>query len=320
MRILANTNYNFLQWRWHALALSLVLITAGATSLYLRGGLPLGIEFTGGTAVVVRFAEPTSEDAVREALTAQGFAGQTIVQRYGPPEANEIVIRLPVIAGQEEGTLLIDEAQRVQEALRASAVGSFEVLSSESIGPVMGREYQQRGIWATIAALAGILLYVAFRFRFSFALGAVVAVFHDILITIIFLSWFQYDVTLNVIAGLLTITGYSVNDTIVIFDRVRENLRQMRREPLEEIINRSVNQTLARTVITSGTTLMAVLCLFLFGGEVLRAFSFTMIVGIITGTYSTLFIAAAVAIVLSRRPATVQAAGRTQGSARAKRA
>jgi preprotein translocase subunit SecF len=214
----------------------------------------------------------------------------------------------------------VEDAQRVEDAVRAANIGSFEVLSRESIGPVMGREYQRKGIWATVAALAGILLYVGFRFRFSFALGAIVAVFHDILITVVFLAWFQYDLTLNVIAGLLTITGYSVNDTIVVFDRVRENLRQMRREPLDQIVNTSVNQTLGRTVITSGTTLLAVLSLYLFGGEVLRGFAFTMLVGIISGTYSTVFIAAALAIVLSGKAAAAQATGRTQSSARAKRA
>src|SRR6185295_443671 len=163
------------------------------------------------------------------------------------------------------------------------------------VGPVVGSDLRTKGIYATLFALAGILAYVAFRFRFTFALGAIVATFHDILITLVFLSWFGYDLSLNVIAALLTITGYSVNDTIVVFDRVRENQRLMRREPLDQIVNKSVNQTLGRTIITSGATFLAVLALYLFGGEVLRGFAFTMLVGIVTGTYSTVFVAASIA-------------------------
>ena len=164
-------------------------------------------------------------------------------------------------------------------------------------------------------------MYVGFRFRFTFAVGAIVAAFHDILITVVFLTWFGYDLSLNVIAGLLTITGYSVNDTIVVFDRVRENQRQMRREPLDQLVNKSVNQTLGRTIITSGVTFLAVFSLYVFGGEVLRGFAFTMLVGVVTGTYSTVFIAAAIAIILSRRPeAATQSQTRAQGQAKAKRA
>jgi preprotein translocase subunit SecF len=147
-----------------------------------------------------------------------------------------------------------------------------------------------------VLALSGILVYIALRFQFSFAVGAVVATIHDLLVTLAFLTFFDYDMTLNVIAAILTITGYSVNDTIVIFDRVRENLRSMRRDNLEQIVNTAVNQTLSRTIITAGTTLLSVTALYLFGGEVLRGFAFTMIVGIVSGTYSTVFIAAAIAI------------------------
>jgi preprotein translocase subunit SecF len=162
---------------------------------------------------------------------------------------------------------------------------------------------------ATILALAGILVYIGLRFQFSFAIGAVVATIHDLLVTIAFLSFFNYDLTLNVIAGILTITGYSVNDTIVVFDRVRENQRSMRRDRLDQVVNVAVNQTLARTIITAGTTLLSVIGLFLFGGEVLEGFAFTMIVGIISGTYSTVFIAAAIAIIIQgKRPTKGQSA------------
>jgi preprotein translocase subunit SecF len=302
MRIFVNANYNFIKWRWHALILSLVLIWAGVASLYFKGGVPLGIEFTGGTAIVLKFEQPVGEDVVRKAV--DNVSKDAIVQQFGAPDAHEIVVRLPIMKGQEEGTNLEADAKRVEDAVRAASPGPFEVRSKDLVGPSAGADYQSKGIWATVAALGGMLVYVAFRFRLTFAVGAIVAAFHDILITLVFLTWAGYDVTLNIIAALLTITGYSVNDTIVVFDRVRENQRQMRREPLDQIVNKSVNQTLGRTMITSGTTFLAVLSLYLFGGEVLRGFAFTMLVGIITGTYSTVFIAAAIAIILSRRTPT----------------
>ena len=186
-------------------------------------------------------------------------------------------------------------------ALEQSNLGKFEVIGTEVVGPVIGAQLQRKGLLATLFSILGITVYIAFRFRFSFAAGAIVATFHDLLVTLAFLAFFGYDLSLNVVAALLTITGYSVNDTIVIFDRVRENFRVMRRDSLEHIVNTSVNQTLGRTIITAGATLLSVVALYLFGGEVLKGFAFTMIVGIISGTYSTIFIAAAIAIILSRK-------------------
>ncbi len=168
------------------------------------------------------------------------------------------------------------------------------MVGTEIVGPAVGEELTQKGFWAFVLSLLGILAYIAFRFEFAFAVGAVVATLHDVLVTFALLAFFRYDITLNVIAAILTVTGYSTNDTIVIFDRVRENMRKMRRESLSEIINVSINQTLGRTVITAGTALLSALALFLFGGEVLHGFAFTMIVGIITGTYSSVFVAAAI--------------------------
>jgi preprotein translocase subunit SecF len=318
MRIFANPNYNFIRWRWPALIGSIVLIWAGVATMFLRGGIPLGIEFTGGTAVVLRFAQPVGEDVVRKATDT--VSNQAVVQQYGPPSDHEIMVRLPIMKGQEQGTALEADAKRVEDAVRAANVGPFEVRSKEIVGPSAGEDYTSKGVWATVAALGGMLVYVAFRFRFTFAVGAIVAAFHDILITLVFLDWFGYDITLNVIAGILTITGYSVNDTIVVFDRVRENQRQMRREPLDQIVNKSVNQTLGRTIITSGTTFLAVLALFLFGGEVLRGFAFTMLVGVVTGTYSTVFIAAAIAIILSRRQAAAAPSAAAARDTRARKA
>jgi preprotein translocase subunit SecF len=315
MRIFANPNYNLIKWRWHALILSVGIIWAGVATIFMRGGLPMGIDFTGGTVVVLEFQQPTSEETVRHALDV--VPGDKIVQRFGEVAKNQVLVRLPIMEGTEEGANLEAGATAVKDALTKASVGDFKIIDTEIVGPVVGKDLRSKGIWATLTALGGILVYVAFRFRFTFAVGAVIATFHDILITLVFLSWFGYDLTLNVIAAILTITGYSVNDTIVVFDRVRENQRLMRREPLDQIVNKSVNQTLGRTIITSGTTFLAVLALYLFGGEVLRGFAFTMLVGVVTGTYSTVFIAAAIAIILSRRPQ--QSVAQAQSRAKAKR-
>ena len=198
------------------------------------------------------------------------------------------------------------------DSLKAANLGTFEVRSQELVGPVIGRDLQLKGIYATLASIVGITIYIGLRFRFAFAIGAIVATLHDVLVTLAFLTFFHYDLSLNIVAAILTITGYSVNDTIVIFDRVRENLRGMRRDSLEHVVNMSVNQTLGRTIITAGTTFLSVLSLYLFGGEVLEGFAFTMLVGIISGTYSTVFIAAAIAIILSGKQAKARAATATR--------
>jgi preprotein translocase subunit SecF len=296
MQILSKTNFNFIKWRWHAIALSALVILAGAAVIVSRGGLPLGIDFSGGTDVIVKFEQPTSEDEVRRALDR--VAAEKMVQQYGDPSAHEVLIRLPQSG---EATSLDQDSKQVVDALHAGLRTKFEIISTEIVGPVVGAELRRKGIYATIASILAITAYLGFRFRFSFAVGALAATFHDILVTLAFLAFFKYDLSLNVVAAILTITGYSVNDTIVIFDRVRENQRTRRREPLESVVNASVNQTLGRTIITAGATFLTVLALYLFGGEVLHGFAFTMLVGIVSGTYSTVFIAAAIAIVLSRR-------------------
>jgi preprotein translocase subunit SecF len=310
MALFENANYDFIKWRWHAIALSAIVIVAGLVYGFQRG-VPLGIDFSGGTIVVVKFEQPVTDDQVRDALVAS-VPGEQVIQSYGDAAQNQKQIRLPQLV-QEEGAALDQNARAVVDALTKANLGKFEVVSQELVGPVVGADLQRRGLYATLASILGITIYIGLRFRFAFAIGAIAATFHDVLVTLAFLFFFGYDLSLNVVAAILTITGYSVNDTIVIFDRVRENMRSKRRDSLEKVVNQSVNQTLSRTIITAGTTFLAVLSLYLFGGEVLEGFAFTMLVGIISGTYSTIFIAAAIAIILGNR----QAKGRPQGARKA---
>lgn len=293
MHIFKNANFDFLRWRWQALALSWAIIIAGAF-VFATKGIPLGLEFAGGTEVIVQFEQAVSVQQVRAALDKSfpGGGQNIIVQTYGEPAQRQVMIRVPEV-GAESGASLSSKAAQVENALKQSGVGGFKPIGTEIIGPAVGKELRSKALLATVLSLAGILAYLAFRFQFSFGVGAVVATVHDLAITMAFLAFFRYDMTLNVIAAILTMTGFSTNDTIVIFDRVRENLRSMRRDSLSQVINVSVNQTLGRTVITSGTALLTALALFFFGGEVLHGFAFTMVVGIITGTYSSVFIAAA---------------------------
>ena len=290
MQIFSNANFNFLRWKWHAIILSLLVIAAGGWKLS-TGGLILGIDFSGGVEFVIQGA---SEAEIRSALNT--IPGDKVIQRYDDPSKGQILVRLPQTA---DGTTLETEAQRVETALSAAGLKTT-IVRRDLVSAVIGADLQRRGIYATLASILAITAYIAVRFRPSFAVGAIAATLHDVFVTLAFLMFFKYDLSLNVVAALLTITGYSVNDTIVIFDRVRENLRSMRRQPLQEVVNISVNQTLSRTIITAGTTFLSVLSLFLFGGEALRGFAFTMLVGIVSGTYSTIFIASAIAIILSQ--------------------
>ena len=309
MQIFTNANYNFIRWRWHAIIASLLVVIAGAAVIVTRG-MPLSIDFTGGTALVLKFESNPTEEQLRDAIS--GVPGDKIVQQYGDAANRDWLVRLPMMQGAEEGTSLEQASLQVEKMIASAGLPKFEVSSRELVGPVIGQDLQRRGLYATLASILAITVYIGLRFRFSFAVGAIAATFHDILVTVAFLAFFGYDLSLNVVAALLTITGYSVNDTIVIFDRVRENLRSLRRESLEHVVNLSVNQTLSRTIITAGTTFLSVLALFLFGGEALRGFAFTMLVGIVSGTYSTIFIASSIAILLSKgkgRQATPAASG-----------
>jgi preprotein translocase subunit SecF len=302
MQIFKTPHFDFLRWRWAAIGLSWLVIIAGIAVIKTKG-LPLGVEFSGGTIVIVQFdQQPPDSSVVRAALerAMPGEGQNAVIQRYGEESAHQYMIRVPTV-GEEAGGGLSQKADEVLAALKAANVGSFKPAGTVIVGPAVGQDLRRKGILATVLSLIGILLYIAFRFQFSFAVGAVVATIHDLLVTFAFLAFFRYDLSLNVIAAILTVTGYSTNDTIVIFDRVRENIRGMRRDNLYDVVNRSVNQTMGRKVITAGTALLSALALFVFGGEVLHGFAFTMIVGIVTGTYSSVFIAAAIAVIWQSR-------------------
>jgi len=308
MQFLHNTSFDFLRWRWHAIALSAIVLLAGIGVIATKG-IPLGIEFAGGTAIIAQFDQTPSVEGVRSVLN-QNFPGggqNIMVTSYGDAAQRQVMVRVPQV-GAEAGASLGATAKLAEDALRKGNLGGFQIVGTEIVGPSVGRELTEKGIYAFLASLVGILAYIAFRFRLSFAVGAVVASIHDIVVTFAFLAFFQYDITLNVIAAILTVTGYSTNDTIVIFDRVRENLRSSRKASLTDIINTALNQTLNRTIITAGTSLLSAGALLLFGGEVLSGFAFTMVVGIVTGTYSSVFVAAAVVTFWQGRQPVAQSA------------
>ncbi len=291
MEILKNPNFDFLGRTKIFVAISLIIIISGAFWMQ-RNGIRYGVEFSGGTQLIVRFRQTPHIDRVRDA-TLKTAPGATI-QIYDVAAKNQVLIR---IAGTEESDLTAP-SQRVLRSL-AESYGENPILdsSSETVGPIVGAELRRKAIQLTVLGLIFQLIYIGIRFKGAiWGAAASIAVFHDVLATLAFLAFFRYEITLNVIAALLTLVGYSVNDTIVIFDRARENLRQQRKDSLRTILNTSVNQTLTRTLISNGTTFLAVLGLFLFGGEALGSFGFTMVVGILVGTYSTIYIASPIVV------------------------
>ncbi len=290
MEILKNPNFDFLGKTRYFVALSLLLIGSGVAYMVTQG-VRYGVEFSGGTQVIVQFTKSPAVDRVRAAVDK--VAPGIVLQTYGDATANKVLIRVAGHEGTEAEAELDTAAKAVRNAL-AQDYPENPVLehSTEIVGAVVGAELRQKALQLTVLGLLFQLIYIAVRFKGGvWGVAAALAAVHDVLICIGLLGFFHYEITLNVIAALLTLVGYSVNDTIVIFDRVRENLRQKRKDPLAKILNDSVNQTLTRTLISNGTTLLSVLGLYIFGGEVLRGFGFTMVVGILVGTYSTIFIA-----------------------------
>ena len=366
MEFFRNTNIDFLGKKWYFLSFSLIFSVAGILSMLFWHGIPLGVDFRGGTLVYVKFADTPNNPAIRAALDKAGLHN-AVIQSYGAAGANEVVIKLDLKETSEAeldkgknqiinaletnpvpGKLDLNNSDRVglaavrdaliaRDPIHASAAdyertarqvlnfrdnvkggvlrslddlkgtvqdpvieslkqdfytGNFAPRGGDIVGPQVGNQLKHQATLAVVFSLIAMLVYLWFRFELIYGLAAVVAVFHDTLITVGAFSLTNQEITLTVIAAILTLVGYSMNDTIVVFDRIRENIKLMRRESLAEIVNRSINQTLSRTILTSGLTFLTVLSLYLFGGEVLHGFSFALVIGILIGTYSSIAVAA----------------------------
>ena len=293
MELFKSTNIDWLGKKWYFLGFSLIFSVAGVLSLLFWHGLPKGVDFTGGTQIRVAFAQKPNEDDIRSAMDKAGVHGATIVRVSDPSgnAANKVIIGLPLSSAKD--TAHDQGRESVENALNANYHdSSFTIEQVDIVGPTAGKALQKQAFLATAYSLIGMLVYLWFRFELIYGVAAVVAVFHDTLITIGAFSLTNQEITLTVIAAILTLIGYSMNDTIVVFDRIRENLAMSRRESLSDVVNRSINQTLSRTVLTSGLTFLTVLSLYVFGGEVLHGFSFALVVGILIGTYSSIAVAA----------------------------
>ncbi len=381
---------DFLGKKWYFLAFSLVFSVAGVLSMLFWHGIPLGVDFRGGTLVYVKFSHAPDDNAIRASLQKANLQ-RARIQRYGPPANNEVLIDLdvretsekaldqgkvqiinaletnapagkqdlnnsssltianyllekdPLRAGTDANQRYSAQAQAIVnyrdkvkggvlssiDELKSAAdpavvsvlpdgfyVSDFAVRNVEIVGPQVGSQLRKQALLATVYSLAGMLVYLGFRFEWIYGVAAVVTVFHDTLITVGAFSLTNKEISLTVIAAILTLIGYSNNDTIVVFDRIRENLKLMRREKLSDIVNRSINQTLSRTILTAGLTFLTVLALYLFGGEVLHGFSFALVIGILIGTYSSIAIAAPILVAYQdwrstrgRQPVMVAAGG-----------
>jgi preprotein translocase subunit SecF len=277
------THFNFMTKRKFAFVFSGLLLIAAISSIVMQG-LNFGIDFTGGTMIELAYQEQANLEKIRNDLERAGYE-DSIVQNFG--SIHEVLIRLPVIADQNMSEL----SNKVVAVLQAANETQIDVRRVEFVGPQVGEELTEDGGLAMLYALIGILIYVAFRFEYRFAIGSIVALVHDVVLVIGFFSLFQLDFDLTVLAAVLAVIGYSLNDTIVVFDRIRETFLRMRKGTSEEIIDQALNDTLSRTMVTSLTTLLVVLALFIFGGEVIHSFSIALLLGIVIGTYSSIYIA-----------------------------
>src|SRR5436305_2502743 len=296
IRLFANANYDFIKWRRWAYGLTAAIIIPGFL-LFLVHGLNYSIEFTGGTLIQVQTTQPVGTGKIRSALDAAGIRDAEI-QEFGDP--TDYVVRARV-GGTAEPTTEAT-AQAVDSALAAGlGAGQYKIVRTEAVGPKVGRELQGKAFLAIFFSFVVTLIYLAIRFEWRFGLAAVLATFHDILTTIAFIRYLNLEVSLVVVGAVLTMVGYSLNDTIIIFDRVRENLHKYRRQNLYEILNLSINETLPRSVLTHGTTMATTLALVLLAGEVLRPFALVMTFAIFTGTFSSIYIAAPILMYIEKR-------------------
>ncbi|MCC6866119.1 MAG: protein translocase subunit SecF [Ignavibacteria bacterium] len=299
MQFFHNLHIDFLGKRKVFYIISAVLIVIGL-SIFFTKGITLGIDFAGGTEILVRFQNDIPTDAVRTAMDKTGIIGAEI-KTMG--NERDILIRT---AEQGEGSSISD---RIKEGLTNNIQGnSYEVLRIDKVGPKIGKELRISAIYATLLSLIAILVYLAFRFEFVYALGAVLGLFHDVLITLGMISIFHVifpnlnlELNQGMVAAFLTLIGFSVNDTVIVFDRIRENIKLYKNEDILSVMNKSINTTLSRTVITSGTVFLTVFILLLFGGEVNRTFAFTFTVGVLTGTYSSIYVSSAFVVDIKNR-------------------
>jgi preprotein translocase subunit SecF len=299
IRFFADAAYDFIGYRRWAYALTGVFVVPGLVLLLVRG-LNYSIEFTGGTLVQVRTATPVGTAAIRTALATVGLGGAEI-QTFGSDVEYVVRARIVTEAGEGGGSTQAVRAA-VDRGLEAGlGAGTYEIVRAEAVSPRVGRELQGKAALALLLSFVVTLVYLAVRFEWRFGLAAVLATAHDIFATLAFLAYLDLEVSLTVVAAVLTVVGYSLNDTIIIFDRVRENLRKYRRQNLYEILNLSVNQTLPRSILTHGTTIAAVLALALLAGPVIRPFALVMLFGVFTGTFSSIYIASPVLLLIERR-------------------
>ncbi|MGB5326032.1 MAG: protein translocase subunit SecF [Pseudomonadales bacterium] len=282
------TNIDFMKLRKTTQLFSALLVLAALVSLATRG-LNFGLDFTGGTLVEVGYAPAVELEEVRTALAQAGFEGSQVVN-YGSD--SEVLVRLAQANTPDLG-------DRVLETLRAASNSEVELKRIEFVGPQVGEELREQGGLGLLVAIIGVMMYVAVQFQFKFSLGAVAALIHDVILTLGLFSFLHLEFDLTVLAALLAVIGYSLNDTIVVSDRIRENFRMLRREDPEAVINRSLNQTLGRTVMTSLTTLLVLFSLFVFGGDIIHGFATALIFGVIIGTYSSIFVAAGLLLTLN---------------------
>jgi preprotein translocase subunit SecF len=278
------THFDFMGRIKAAMTFSIILILIGLGSVVMSGGLKFGIDFAGGTLIQLQFKSPPDIEVIRDGLKTIGL-GESTIQEFGTKR--DILIR---VQRSEE------KLEAVGSMVRRSLAGKFNVDEItvervEMVGPKVGRDLREKALLSILYAIIGIVIYISWRFEVQYAIAAIIALMHDVLVTMGAFSIFDKEFTLVIVAAFLTIIGYSLNDTIVVFDRIRENLRRKGKSSISEIINTSINQTLSRTLLTSGTTLLVVLALFFFGGEIIHDFSFALLVGIFIGTYSSIFIA-----------------------------
>jgi preprotein translocase subunit SecF len=296
VELFRGVNIDWLRLKWGFLGFSLIFSVAGIVAMgwnwsHIGYPVPLGVDFRGGTEVQLKFAQTPDLNAIRQAISATGIKDPSVVT-YDEPSYNEVLISLPE---QHDESSLDSGRQLIEGALRSNYSSNPIIPAAtkvDVVGPTVGKQLERKAALATLYSMLGMLVYLWFRFQLIYGVAAVVACFHDTLITVGAFALTGQEISLTVIAAILTLVGYSMNDTIVVFDRIRENLRLSRRESLPDVVNRSINQTLSRTVLTSGLTFLTVLSLYIFGGPVLKGFSFALVVGILIGTYSSIAVAA----------------------------